>query len=416
MNRNHRFGKSEFCVLGVALAFLCAALLCGCRPSVSAPSPTPSASAAPAVAAASPSVSPTAESFSVLFVNVGRADAAILQFGGRTVLIDTGTAASAPQLFAGLNLLGVSEIDAIFLSHSHSDHIGGLGALAANYPIGMVYSSLLSEKNKNGDGKIVQRCEKLNLSHTELSAGETVEVADGVSFSVLGPLSFNESDDNENSLVLRFTLGETTFLFPGDMESGEENDLLSAGIDLSADVLKVANHGNPDATGDALAQAVSPSVAVISTDTDEDEDSANARVYSALSPAAVYCTQDFTLGVLITLDGDGTPVVSVPVPAHPAAQLSIVSADASTQTVSIRNDDVSTIHLAGYLLYSDRSDAILRFPDDAFLGAGETLTVSAEGGGGDYVFSGEEKPLSKKKKNTITLYDPYGGVLSVFAQ
>ena len=67
------------------------------------------------------------------YVNVGKADAAILRFGDTAVLIDTGSAESAPQLIAGLNAMGVDQISAVFITHSHSDHLGGLDALSANF-------------------------------------------------------------------------------------------------------------------------------------------------------------------------------------------------------------------------------------------------------------------------------------------
>ncbi|MEN6635425.1 MAG: MBL fold metallo-hydrolase, partial [Clostridiaceae bacterium] len=137
---------------------------------------------------------PTTDSFAVLFVNVGKADAAILRFGDTTVLIDTGSAESAPQLIGGLNALGVTSINAVFVTHSHSDHLGGLDALSANYDIPKVYSPFFSEADKNDIGKIVKRAEKLSLPHAALKAGDTVPVADGVTFRVLGPLALNETD------------------------------------------------------------------------------------------------------------------------------------------------------------------------------------------------------------------------------
>lgn len=414
-------------VLLVAALLLCAAALSGCRtaspnsgehPTTDSPAQTASPVAittqAPPADALPAEALPDIGEFAILFVNAGRADAAILRFGDRTAIIDTGTKASAPQLIAGLNLLGVSAVDAVFLTHSHSDHIGGIAALAANYDIGMVYSPLLSEQNKDGVGKIVARCEKLGLPHTELSAGDSVSIADGVAFGVLGPLVFDEAEDNENSLVLRFAVGRTVFLFTGDMELREEATLLSAGVDLSADVLKVANHGNPDATSDTFAKAVSPDIAIIPTDTREDADSANARVIAALSPAAIHLTEDFPIGALLTLDKDGLPVVSNPAPEQTGASLSIISVDATTQTVVLRNDGQAPLDLSGYILYADRSDAVLRFPDGAALGAGKTTTVSVSGG--DYAFPDEDKPLNAKKENTVTLYDPSGEIVATLTR
>ncbi|HRX59115.1 MAG TPA: MBL fold metallo-hydrolase [Eubacteriales bacterium] len=394
-------------ILPALAALFCAAGLLGCgvSPGDAAPAETPAAGA-----------QPDADDFAVLFCNVGKADAAILRFGDSAVLIDTGSEESAPQLIAGLNLLGVEKIDAVFLTHSHADHTGGLSALAANYDIPMVYAPLYSEQTKKGDGVIVKLCERLELPHTELSAGDAVPVADGVTFDVLGPLSLNEDDDNDNSLVLRFTFGRTTFLFTGDMQFAEEDALLEAGTDVSADVLKVGNHGNPDATSEAFAQAVSPSLAVISTDTSVDKDSANTRVLAALSPAKICITQDYPIGVLLTLDESGEPAVSSPARQESGCQIAVFALAPDEQRLTIQNYGDTEADLSGCILYCDRSGAALRFPDGTLLGAGDSLTVSGADGGGDFEFSGEDKPLSKKKSNTVSFYSPLGEKVSELEQ
>ena len=410
------------------ILILCLALLAGC----SAAPPNPSADALvdedahTTLAATTPAetVSPeraldvAAEpldsalpqnGFAILFVNVGKADAAILRFGETTVLIDTGSAESAPQLIAGLNALGVSKISAVFVTHSHGDHLGGLDALSANYDIPMVYSPFFSEQDKNGVGKIVKRAEKLGLPHTELKTGDSVPVADGVSFRVLGPLSLNEEDDNENSLVIQFTYGGKTFLFAGDMQILEEQAIIASGAALKSDVLKVGNHGNPDATGDDFGALVSPAFAVISTNTAVDNDSANPRVYAALPATTIAVTQNFPIGVLLSLDDTGA--VTLKNPARPAsnAAVTVDSFDVSQQTITLVNTGADSVDLSGMILFSSRSGAALRFPEGTTLLAGESLVVGA---GGDFVFSGEDKPLSKKKHNTVVLYDRFGTVLS----
>lgn len=357
-----------------------------------------------------PMVSSRSESgFAILFVNVGKADAAILRFGSTAVLIDTGTAESAPQLIAGLNALGVTQISAVFITHSHSDHLGGLDALSANYDIPMIYSPYYSETDKNGVGKIIKRAEKLNLPHTELKAGDTVPVADGVVFTVLGPLSLNEQDDNDNSLVLQFSYGGKTFLFTGDMQFAEEDDIIASSVNLKSDVLKVGNHGNPDATGRRFGALVSPSFAVISTDTSVDTDSANPIVSAMLPIAQIMVTQDFPIGILLTLDSSGSITFQNPARAASTASVAIDSIDVKSQTITLVNTGTSMADLSGMILFSFRSDATLRFPEGTMLDAGDSLMI---GNGGEFIFAGEDKPLDKKKDNSVFLYDRLGSLIS----
>ena len=355
---------------------------------------------------------PEDSAFSILFVNVGKADAAILRFGEHTVLIDAGSKESAPQLLAGLNALNVTSIDAVFLTHSHSDHIGGLDALAANYSIPMVYSPFFSEKDKSDTSKIVKRAEKLGLPHKELNAGDIVSIADGVSFSVLGPLALNEADDNDNSLVLQFSYGGKTFLFVGDMQFAEEQTIIDSGVSLKSDLLKVGNHGNPDATGEDFSVLVSPSIGIISTNTNEDTDSANVRLFAALSMADVFVTQSFPLGILLTLDDAGEINLSNPMDEASPIAVSIEQIDPEQQLISLANNG-SSVDLSGCILFSVRSGAALRFPNGTVLESGESLAV---GEGQSLFFANEDKPLNKKKSNMVQLFSPLGTLISELAE
>ena len=94
-------------------------------------------------------------------------------------------------------------------------------------------------------------------------------------------------------------------LFTGDMEFWEEATLLDNDIDVSADILKVANHGNPDASSSRFLNAVSPEYAVICTDRSVDYDSASELVINALPNTKFYITDEYKLGVFFTINENG---------------------------------------------------------------------------------------------------------------
>jgi hypothetical protein len=179
---------------------------------------------------------------------------------------------------------------------------------------------------------------------------------------------------------------------------------------LSADVLKVGNHGNPDATSEEFASAVSPEIAVISTDKSVDADSANERVISALKDAEVLITQEYTRGILMTFDSQGELKISDPVPQKAAAQIQIKEINKDTQTVTLVNNGESA-DISRYFILSERGSEIFVFPDGTYMKAGATLTVACKGNHGDLIWD-DKKVWSSKKEDTGILYDRYGNELS----
>lgn len=342
----------------------------------------------------------------VTVVNVKKADAILVQAGGKAFLIDTGTKESAPALLGVLHRLGAERLDAIFLTHTHADHVGGVEAIAANLSVGTLYAAAISENKKNGENKITELSEQTGLPLVRLNAGETAEL-----FTVLGPITKNTDDDNDNSLVLKCALGGKTYLFAGDMQFAEEDTLLSAGVDVSADVLKVGNHGNPDATSEEFARAVGAKLALISTDTLDDADSANPRVLRALDGAAVYVSEDTPCGIVKETLPDGTERLFALDAAKPVdAKVVIEAVDVETQTVTLRNDGESA-ELSGWMLFSERGGELYRFPAGTVLDSGKRLFVGGASNETKYRFR-DDSPWNRKKTDTAVLYDANGTEMS----
>jgi competence protein ComEC len=350
-------------------------------------------------------------SVTVLFINTGRADAALVKAGNKYWLIDTGEKSSIPQVFKALNFFGVKTLAGVFLSHTHSDHIGGLRAIVQNYHIEKLFSARISGTEEGGEDKLGDLARDLGLSHIKLDSGDRTDLGDGLYFETFGPVTRNIEDDNDNSLVLRLTANKRTFLFTGDMQFSEERSLLESGADLSADVLKTGNHGNPDATSEKFAQAVSPKIAVISTDTKTDTDSANERVIAALEGAKIILTEDYDCGAAVSVDENGSITVSDPKPRGRTSDIRITKLDKEAQTVTIKNTG-SDADISGYFIYSAKGSEVYVFPEGSILRNDESATVACEGGKGDYIWD-EKKVWSKKDGEEAALYDRYGNELSV---
>ncbi|QUA53188.1 ComEC/Rec2 family competence protein [Aristaeella lactis] len=245
---------------------------------------------------------------SLLAINVRKADALLLRCGTSAYLIDTGTKKSADDMLAVLRGEGITRLNGVILTHTHADHVGGLKALLeSGIEIENIYTSKYYVlKKEDGKHPVDKAIKKKDYEVTYLAAGDTLPL-DGGKLTVVGPLEKNEEAENCNSLVLLAEGGGGSILLTGDMEFPEEASLLDAGLIPHADVLKIANHGESDATSDALVAAVSPSLAVISTNTVDEPDTPDPRVMRLLSGAGipVLITQDSEKGILVTLrDGE----------------------------------------------------------------------------------------------------------------
>ncbi|MBR4331388.1 MAG: MBL fold metallo-hydrolase [Clostridia bacterium] len=247
------------------------------------------------------------KALSLLVINVRKADALLLRCGDTAYLIDIGTEESYEQMVRVLRDEGITRLTGVIITHTDKDHAGGLmDLMGSDIEIENVYASEYFNKKKESKHPAVKALKGTGQEVIFLSAGDTLPL-DGGKLTVLGPLEWDEEKENNNSLVLLAEGGGGSILLTGDMELPEEESLLEAGMIPHADVLKVGNHGNGDATSEELIKAVSPSLAVISTNTEDKPDSPDSRVMKLLesSGAKVVVTQDTKNGILVTLkDGN----------------------------------------------------------------------------------------------------------------
>ena len=262
------------------------------------PGETPAQSEAPSSV---PTEVAEGSSFEIHYIDVGQADAALVLCDGQAMLIDGGNADDSNLIYAYLKKLSLDHLQYIVCTHAHEDHVGGLAG-ALNYATVDVAFSPVTSYDSRAFGNFVTYLDKQGVSITIPKAGDSFSLG-SATVSILGPI--NSSDDpNNTSIVLRIVYGDTSFLFTGDAEREEEQDILNAGYTLDSTVLKVGHHGSETSTSYVFLREIMPEYAVISVGTGNSYGHPTDAVLSRLRDAdvKVYRT-DLQGDVICTSDG-----------------------------------------------------------------------------------------------------------------
>ena len=207
-------------------------------------------------------IAASAEELIIYFLDVGQADAAILQCGDEVMMIDGGESSDSSLIYSYLTkTLGITHIDYMIATHPHADHIGGLSGALNACSVGFVYSPVTSYDSKQFSS-LVKYTQKQGHDLTVPEVGDSFAFGDA-QVQFLSP-AMEYSNVNDCSIVVRITHGSNTFLFAGDAEWDAEHDMLSSGYDLSATVLKVGHHGSDTSSSYVFLREVMPKYAVIS--------------------------------------------------------------------------------------------------------------------------------------------------------
>lgn len=197
------------------------------------------------------------------------------------VLVDTGESPSRPGCGAPCDdahahfmerlgaALGGRAIDVLWLTHPHSDHIGGAQDVLARHLVRMVVHN-----GETGDGATMRHV-------LESAASRGVPVVDARVFEPSAVLTLGDtlrvkavvptawpvncaSDVNNCSSGLRVDFCAASVLLVGDAEEREESVFSSAEVS-DVDVLQVGHHGSASSSSSSFLAQVKPQWAVISS-------------------------------------------------------------------------------------------------------------------------------------------------------
>lgn len=267
----------------------------------------------------------------VYFLDVGQGDSSVILFKDKVVLIDAGETDQGDTVVAALKKLGVKKIDLLVATHPHSDHIGGMQKVLANFEVKTVLDSGLPSTSTLY-GKFLTTIDRDGIAYLPAEQGQTIDLDPALRILVLSPPKDRIGDDlNTNSIILRVSYGTVNLLFTGDATTAAEEALTKTGYPLDAQVAKIGHHGSSGASSAAFLSRVNPQVAVIPVGKDNDYghphretldrlESVGAMVYRTDKDGTIRVVSNGNTFSVITGKGDASfwnPAVTAttPVPA-----------------------------------------------------------------------------------------------------
>ena len=242
------------------------------------------------------------ENFQMHFIDVGQALSVLVECDGQFMLYDGGNVDDGSLVVSYLQNQGVEELQYVFCSHAHEDHVGGLAAALAYFPANHVYSPVTEASTKCFQN-FIKYTQQQGLQ-VEVPAVGTVWQLGSATVQLLGPIK-QYNDTNDTSLVLRIDYSSTSFLLTGDMESDAERDLVESGANLKADVLQVGHHGSSTSSSYIFMNAVLPEMGIISCGANNKYGHPHEETLSILRDAGVDTYRTDLLGT-ITIGSDGS--------------------------------------------------------------------------------------------------------------
>lgn len=201
--------------------------------------------------------------FTVHFIDVGQGDSTLLiSPDNKSMLIDAGDNSHGKKVVNYLNKLNIKKIDILIGTHPDADHIGGVDYVINHFDIGLFYMPDKTH-NTNTFKDVLLAAKNKNLKIHKAKSGVNFSLGKSIRCSVLSPIK-TYSDNNLCSLVIKSTYKNKSFLFTGDAEFENEQDMIKSNYNIKSDILKVGHHGSSSSTSKDFLLKVNPDIAVIS--------------------------------------------------------------------------------------------------------------------------------------------------------
>lgn len=198
------------------------------------------------------------------FIDVGQANATLFQYkeDGKlyNVLFDTGDY-SKKDVVNYLDANSVSKLDLVIVSHPHADHLGQMAKLMEKFIIKEVWFSGNTASTKTFQ-QAAEAVLAKDIIYYEPRTGDIFDVGP-LTLEVLHP-NYLTGDLNEDSISIRFTYGDISFLLTGDAYRKTELEMMKNVTTVKAQILQLGHHGSKESSDPEFIKSVNPNIAIYS--------------------------------------------------------------------------------------------------------------------------------------------------------
>lgn len=217
--------------------------------------------------------------FSAVFLNVGQGDATLLSFeNGQHMLVDCGKDARVLEGLGRQMPFYQHTLDYLVVTHPDLDHYGGCIDVLKRFDVKTILLNGLEKKEELPWISFRESlADEINTGAKEIVVHEPMTMEIGSSTirflypdhelvqNPNVPNAKKETEDNDASIVMKVSYGESDMLLTGDAEEPLELFLLEKyNEELDVEVLKVGHHGSNSSSIEPFLDSVSPDIAVIS--------------------------------------------------------------------------------------------------------------------------------------------------------
>ena len=217
----------------------------------------------------------------VTVIDVGHGSASLLEIpGGHVILIDGGGFSDNSSFDIGERVIApllwrkkIKTIDTLILTHPNSDHLNGLIYIAKYFSVKNIWTNN-EPRDTLGYKKFMAVIARKSIPLAVFETMPRNHRFKNVKLNIYNPPPnfLNQMrtekwrNPNNNSLVVQAAMGSVSFLFPGDIETEAEKELVKlVGKRLASTVLIAPHHGSRTSNSNIFISNVNPDKVIFSS-------------------------------------------------------------------------------------------------------------------------------------------------------